>query len=43
MIWLAERSAALVVIIIGSEILFGSNGGLVAALKLGCAQLWLPC
>jgi len=41
MIWLAERSAALV--IIGSEILFGSNGGLVTALKLGWAQLWLPC
>lgn len=40
--WLAERSAALVVIIIGREILFGSNGGLVAALKLGSAQLWLP-
>ena len=40
--WLAERSAALVVIIIGSEILFGSNGGLEAALELGCAQLWLP-
>ena len=43
MIWLAERSAALVVIIIGSEILFGSNGGLVTALKLGRARLWLPC
>jgi len=43
MIWLAERSAALVVTIIASEILCGSNGGLVAALKLACAQLWLPC